>query len=53
VQKSRGQTSIALFQTVRWMDATLVAITHPMPANSLVKSLAACIEPEEKPSRTV
>jgi len=52
VQKSRGQADIAPFQTVRWMDATLVAITHPMPANNLVKSLAACIEPEEKPSRT-
>jgi G3E family GTPase len=53
VQKSRGQASIAPFETVRWMDATLVAITHPMPADGFVKSLAACIAPEEKPSRIV
>jgi len=48
VQKSRGQTSVTPFQTLRWMDATLVAITHPMPADNLVKSLAACAAPGEQ-----
>lgn len=48
VQVSRGQTEIRPFPTDRWMDATLVAVTHPMPAESIVTGLAGCAVKEEK-----
>jgi G3E family GTPase len=43
VQVSRGQVGVRLFPTDRWMDATLVAITHPMRADVFVEGLKKCI----------
>jgi len=43
VQATKGQYNITPFPTTRWLDSTLVAITHPMPADKLVKGLKACV----------
>jgi len=43
VQKSRRQSEVTLFPTDRWMDATLVIIAHPVPADAIVGGLAACV----------
>ena len=39
VQATGGQYSITLFPSTRWLDSTLVAITHPMPADALLAGL--------------
>lgn len=43
VQVSRGQVDIRPFPTDRWLDATLVAITHPVPADVMLKGLKECV----------
>lgn len=45
IQATRGRYDITLFPTVRWMDSTLVAITHPMPADDLLAGLRKCVPP--------
>jgi len=45
VQVSRGQSVISLFNTLRWVDATLVVISHPLPAEKILNGLKACISP--------
>jgi G3E family GTPase len=47
VQATRGRYSITPFDTRRWLDSTLVAITHPMSADELVKGLEQCLPPSE------
>lgn len=47
VQATRGRYSITPFDTRRWLDSTLVAITHPMTADELVKGLERCLPPSE------
>lgn len=47
VQATRGRYSITPFDTRRWLDSTLVAITHPMSADELVKGLNQCLPPAE------
>jgi len=39
VQATGGQYSITLFPSTRWLDSTLVAITHPMSADALLAGL--------------
>jgi len=43
VQVSRGQVSVKEFKTDRWMDATLVVISHPMSAQALLAGLKSSI----------
>jgi len=43
VQVSRAQQNITLFPSLRWMDATLVVISHPMPADKILEGLKSCI----------
>jgi G3E family GTPase len=47
VQATQGQHSITPFPSVRWEDAMLIAIAHPMPAEGLVEGLQACVAPED------
>jgi len=47
VQATRGRYSITPFDTWRWLDSTLVAITHPMSADELVKGLNQCLPSAE------
>jgi G3E family GTPase len=47
VQVSRGQNIISPFNTLRWMDATLVVISHPLPAEKILNGLKACISPNQ------
>jgi G3E family GTPase len=46
VQATRGRYSINPFNTRRWLDSTLVAITHPMSADELVNGLNQCLPPQ-------
>jgi len=43
VQVSRGQMGITPFATDRWIDSALVAVTHPLPADALLKGLKGCV----------
>jgi G3E family GTPase len=47
VQATAGQHSIAPFPTRGWQDSMLVAITHPMHPEGLVKGLQDCVAAEE------
>ena len=43
VQATSDQYNITLFPTVRWMDSTLVVISHPMQADDLLAGLRECV----------
>jgi G3E family GTPase len=43
VQVVAGRATIAPYETRRWHDAMLVAITRPMPADEIVAGLQACL----------
>ena len=43
VQATADQYNITLFPTVRWMDSSLVAISHPMQADDLLAGLRRCV----------
>jgi G3E family GTPase len=47
VQATQGQFSITPFPTRGWQDSVLVAITHPMPAEGLVRGLQDCVAAQE------
>jgi len=47
VQATRGQFSITSFPTRGWQDSVLVAITHPMPAEELVRGFQDCVAARE------
>lgn len=43
VQAVPGRSTITPFETRRWLDAMLVAVTRPMPAEAIVAGLRACL----------
>ena len=47
VQATQGQHNITPFPSVRWEDAMLIAIAHPMPAEGLVEGLQSCVAEED------
>jgi G3E family GTPase len=47
VQATQGQSSITPFPTRGWQDSVLVAITHPMPAEELVRGFQDCVTAQE------
>lgn len=47
VQATQGQSSITPFPTRGWQDSVLVAITHPMPAEKLVRGFQDCVTAQE------
>ena len=48
VQAVPGRSSITPFETRRWVDAMLVAITRPMPAEGIVAGLRACLPADRR-----
>jgi G3E family GTPase len=46
IQVVAGRATITPYETRRWHDAMLVAITRPMPAEELVAGLRACLPPD-------
>ncbi len=48
VQAVPGRSTITPFETRRWLDAMLVAITRPMPAEDLVSGLRACLPADSR-----
>jgi len=47
VQATNDRYDIRAFPTVQWIDASLVAITHPMRAENLLAGFSDCIPPPE------
>jgi G3E family GTPase len=43
VQYSRGDYRISLFETSRWMDASLVIISHPINPDVILKRFKSCL----------
>ncbi len=43
VQAVPSRSTITLFDTRRWIDAMLVAVTRPIPADDLVAGLQSCL----------